>query len=156
MAHDTELDDRGACPTVEQQIPVDGSPDEVWEQLAAPDGLDWLGDDVEIDLVPGGTGHVVDGGVRREVLVTAVGPAGTIGWHWWSDGRAPGSGGAGGDLSSVQVTLHPIGDDPARTLVRVVETLAAPAGAPRAHASAFGTSAVAIRLVTRTPLVITC
>ena len=140
--------DRSPAPTVEQQVPLDVPPDEVWELLTEADGLDWLGESVEIDLVPGGTGHVIDDdGVHREVLVTGADPDSGITWHWWSDE---------GDLSSVQITLEPLDDGPG-TLVRVIETLAAPPSTPQAMASAScGTQGSGLRLTSRTALVITC
>jgi hypothetical protein len=61
---------------------------------------------------PGGCGHVIDDGVRREVLVTAVEPGRRLAWHWWADG---------GELSSVEITLLPAGRG---TRVRVVEIAA--------------------------------
>jgi uncharacterized protein YndB with AHSA1/START domain len=112
---------------VERSIDLDAGTDEVWEALAEPDDLEgWLGERVEIDMQPGGCGHVIDDeGVRRDVLVTAVEPGRRLAWHWWADG---------GELSSVEITLVPIG---AGTRVQVVE-IAATGGStgPQARAGA--------------------
>jgi Activator of Hsp90 ATPase homolog 1-like protein len=94
------------CDEVVEEIAVDGGPDDVWAAVVAGE---WLGDDVELDVRVGGTGHVTDDGATRQVLVTAVEPGRRIAWHWWSDD---------GDLSSVEVTVVP---DGAATIVRVVE-----------------------------------
>ena len=86
------------APRLERSIELDADAGEVWEAITQPDQLQgWLGDEVEIDMQPGGCGHVVDDdGVHREVLVTAVEPGRRLAWHWWADG---------GELSSVEITL---------------------------------------------------
>jgi uncharacterized protein YndB with AHSA1/START domain len=99
---------------VERAIEVDADVQAVWDTLTDADGLDgWLGDQVDLDLRPGGCGRVVDDeGVAREVLVTAVEPGRRLAWHWWSDE---------GELSTVDITLDPV---PGGSRVSVVETLA--------------------------------
>ena len=112
---------------VERSVELDAGPDDVWPVLTESDQLEgWLGEQVEIDMQPGGCGHVIDDdGVAREVLVTAVEPGQRLAWHWWADG---------GELSSVEITLVPI---PGGTRVDVVEIGAAPPSmAPRACAPA--------------------
>src|SRR5262245_17844354 len=108
----------GTLSTVERSIELDAGPEDVWPVLVEADELEgWLGERVEIDMQPGGCGHVVgDDGVRREVLVTAVEPGRRLAWHWWAEG---------GELSSVEITLVPV---PAGTRVDVVEVAADPAG----------------------------
>jgi uncharacterized protein YndB with AHSA1/START domain len=105
--------------TLERSVALDAPPDDVWEVMTAPGQLDqWLGDQVEIDLQPGGSGHLVDDdGTVRQVLVTAVEAGRRLAWHWWADT---------GELSSVEITLVPV---EAGTRVDVVEVLAADAGA---------------------------
>jgi uncharacterized protein YndB with AHSA1/START domain len=115
------------APRVERSVELEAGPDEVWPALTEPDQLEgWLGDRVEIDMQPGGCGHVIDDdGVHREVLVTAVEPGRRLAWHWWADG---------GELSSVEITLVPI---PGGTRVDVVEVATDPGPmAPRAAAPA--------------------
>jgi uncharacterized protein YndB with AHSA1/START domain len=109
-----------AAPRVERSVELDARPDEVWPSLIDPDQLEgWLGDQVEIDMQPGGCGHVVDDdGVRREVLVTAVEPGRRVAWHWWADG---------GELSSVEISLVPL---PTGTRVDVVELATGPGPGP--------------------------
>jgi uncharacterized protein YndB with AHSA1/START domain len=101
--------------TVEDGVDIDAPADEVWEALAAPGGLaSWLGDG-ELDLVPGAVGVLVDpdDGLTREVIVTEVDEGRRIAWHWWPDG---------GDLSSVEIALEPVGPD--TTHVHVIERCA--------------------------------
>jgi len=106
------------APRVERSIELDADADEVWEAITQPDQLEgWLGDEVEIDMQPGGCGHLVDDdGVHREVLVTAVEPGRRLAWHWWADG---------GELSSVEITLVPLTTG---TRVDVIELATGPAG----------------------------
>ena len=104
---------------VERSTEIDAEVGEVWEVLTDPDGLGrWLGTEVDLDLRPGGTGHVVDpDGSVRQVLVTDVEESSRVAWHWWADD---------GPLTSVEITLTPI---PTGTRVDVHEIYAA---APRA------------------------
>lgn len=104
--------------TIDQSTEIDAAVDEVWEVLTDPDALgDWLGTDVDLDLQPGGTGHVVDpDGSVRQVLVTDVDEPHRVAWHWWEDG---------GPLTSVEITLTPT---PSGTRVDVQEIFAS---APR-------------------------
>lgn len=111
---------------VERSVVLDAPAGDVWPVLCDPAELEsWLGERVELDVRPGGCGHVIDDdGVRREVLVTAVEPGRRLAWHWWADG---------GELSSVEITLVPVG---AGTRVEVVEVAASlPGGAARACTS---------------------
>jgi uncharacterized protein YndB with AHSA1/START domain len=100
---------------VERSIELDAPPADVWPSLVDPDELEgWLGDRVEVDMQPGGCGHVIgDDGVRRDLLVTEVEPARRLAWHWWAED---------GELSSVEITLVPTGTG---TRVDVVEIAAA-------------------------------
>jgi uncharacterized protein YndB with AHSA1/START domain len=126
---------------VERSIELDASPDEVWPVVADPDQLEgWLGDRVEIDMQPGGCGHVVDDdGVTREVLVTAVEDGHRLAWHWWAED---------GDLSSVEITLVPVDGG---TRVDVVEVAAGTfQDTPRACA---GIGSLAVRAARRPVLI---
>src|SRR5215831_6145998 len=73
---------------VTTSITVEGEPDEVWELLTDDDELStWLGDQVTLDPVPDGAGHLVDDdGVGREIRVDEVEPGRSISWRWWPDG----------------------------------------------------------------------
>src|SRR5262245_9007907 len=113
------------APRVERSIELESGPDEVWPFVAEPDLLEgWLGEGVELDVQPGGCGHVIDDeGVRHDVLVTAVEPGRRLAWHWWAED---------GELSSVEITLVPL---PTGTRVDVVEMATGPASLqPRACA----------------------
>ena len=115
--------------TVERSIDLDAPAEEVWQTLADPDELvGWLGVDGQVELEPGGVGHVVDpDGTVRQVLVTTVEPGRRLAWHWWPDD---------GELSSVEITTEPT--DPG-TRVRVVETLIPDPAPWRAQACALAT-----------------
>jgi uncharacterized protein YndB with AHSA1/START domain len=121
------------APRVERSIDLEAGADEVWQAITEPDQLEgWLGERVEIDMQPGGCGHVVDDdGVHREVLVTAVEPGQRLAWHWWADG---------GELSSVEITLVPLTSG---TRVEVIEMATVPTTAPRACAGLSGLSGLA-------------
>ena len=116
------------APRVERSVELEAGTEEVWHALTDCEQLEgWLGDEVEIDLQPGGCGHVVDDeGVHREVLVTAVEPEHRLAWHWWAEG---------GELSSVEITLVPLTTG---TRVDVVEMATGPSSMslpPRACAA---------------------
>jgi uncharacterized protein YndB with AHSA1/START domain len=97
--------------TVVHEELLDAPPEEVWPAVSEEDGLaSWLGDEVALDVRPAGTGHVVDGGVRREVLVTDVEPGRRVAWQWWGDDDV---------LSAVEIVLAPA---PHGTYLRIVET----------------------------------
>ena len=118
-----------AAPAVERAIELDATVEEVWELLTDPAAGAWLGDVVELDLRPGGTGRVVDGDGRRDLLVVDVDVAERLTWHWWHED---------GPLSTVEITLAPTSTG---TLVRVVETLdpsTLPADGPRMQLRAGG------------------
>jgi uncharacterized protein YndB with AHSA1/START domain len=97
-------------------VTVEGEPDEVWELLTDDDELStWLGDEVTLDPVPDGTGHLVDDdGVGREIRVDEVEPGRSISWRWWPDGDDD-------RATRVAIELVP-GDD--GTEIRVTEWVA--------------------------------
>jgi uncharacterized protein YndB with AHSA1/START domain len=111
-------DAMAAHPHVEQCVEIDAPVDDVWHTLTDPAELaGWLDAEVVVDLEPGSVGHVVDpDGTVRQVLVTQVEPGHLLAWHWWADE---------GELSSVEITMIPVGD---HTRVRVVECQAAAGG----------------------------
>jgi uncharacterized protein YndB with AHSA1/START domain len=89
--------------TVERELLVPGTADEVWSSLATPD---WLGEDAEIELRPSGS---VRAGQRSGFVEAAEEPRRLC--FWWSED--------GGEASRVELelTTHEEG-----TLLRVVET----------------------------------
>ncbi len=119
-------------------VKLDLEPDLVWELLTLPAELaTWLGAEVELDPVPGSTGHVVDDdGTERRLVVEEVEEGRLLVWRWWpveGDRRPDGEAGEreagdedddGGAVTRVEITVTPSGDG---TLVRVVERPIAPA-----------------------------
>ena len=75
--------------SVHRHVELDASLDDLWELIADPAHLEaWLGDSDELDLTPGGTGMVLDDGVRRLVHVDLVEHRRAIGFTWWEQGDA--------------------------------------------------------------------
>src|SRR5262245_61123463 len=95
-------------------VTVDAPPEEVWSIVTENDELStWLGDDAELDPVPGGQGQVVDDdGVLRHIRVEGVEEGQSIRWTWWPDADED-------DVSTVEITMVPVEEG---TEVRVVET----------------------------------
>ncbi len=118
-----------AAACVTRSIELPDTADGVWESLATVEGLrGWLGDTVDVDLVPGGAGLVVDGATRRRVVVTEVDAGRSLGFVWW-DEAAPEA------ASTVRISLEPAdpADEAAGTNVVVTERIV---GAARATVGA--------------------
>lgn len=77
--------------TVTKQLDLDADTDEVWAALTDDEERErWMGGDTEIDVRPGGRGHVTDDdGTRREVLVHEVEVGRRLTLDWWTDDDAP-------------------------------------------------------------------
>ncbi|HWJ61797.1 MAG TPA: SRPBCC domain-containing protein [Acidimicrobiales bacterium] len=113
--------------SVSRSIVLPAPADEVWASLRDADGLaGWLGDAVDLDVVPGAAGTVVDGGVVRRVVVTEVVEGRSLGLVWW-DEAAP------EEASVVTIALAP-GEADGDTTVTVTERLAGSAVASVAGA----------------------
>jgi uncharacterized protein YndB with AHSA1/START domain len=92
-----------------QDFPV--SPEELWQSIADSDRLaEWLGDEVEIDVRPGGEGRVTDDGELRHVLVDVVEPGRRVAFTWWPDIDRS-------DRSYVELEVEP-GESGSRLVVR--------------------------------------
>jgi uncharacterized protein YndB with AHSA1/START domain len=101
-------------PVVEREAVVEAPVDEVWRAITDETSLErWLGDEVEIDPVPGGEVLVRDGEEERRGEVLFVREGERISFSWSREGAEP---------SFVELAIDAIGSD--RTLVRVVETAA--------------------------------
>jgi len=76
--------------TITRHVDLDIPADELWHLVSAPDQMaTWLGDSVELDLRPGGTGTVVDDGVVRHVQIEEVSETRRLSFTWWeSDDRS--------------------------------------------------------------------
>jgi uncharacterized protein YndB with AHSA1/START domain len=72
---------------MERSHEFDVPADALWDAVTDPAHLaDWLGDEVDIDVVPGGEGRVVDDGEVRHVLVDEVKEVDhRFTFTWWPD-----------------------------------------------------------------------
>ena len=112
--------------TVTRQIELEISPDALWSAITDRETLEaWLGERVDVDLRPGGTGVIVDDGVTREVIVRSVDEGRGWSFEWRVDG-AP--------VSVVSFEIS--SDDEGASVLTITETLDTDARA-RAGASGF-------------------
>ncbi len=102
---------------VRTEIDLPADSDEVWDALTSDSGLaPWMGEDSDIDAVPGGALSVSDivTGRPREGRVESVDPGRELGFVWWpADDPA--------DRSRVAIRVEPT---EVGTKVVVIETLA--------------------------------
>jgi uncharacterized protein YndB with AHSA1/START domain len=108
--------------TVERQVELDASPDDVWDAVCAPET--WLADAGSIDVRPGGDGVLVDDGVARRVVVETVEAGRRLVYRWWRDDE--------GETSRVEITVVP-GGGPTRLVVRETRLAGATAMMSTAH-----------------------
>ena len=129
-------------PETRRSIELDVADDELWHLLTDPAELaTWLGDEVAIDLVPGGAGRVLDDQIERDLIVEQVIPGERIAWRWWPHDE-PGS------ASRVEIVIAP---HPGGTRVEVIETLL-PTATPVTALAAIG-SRQALRWEVRLALI---
>jgi uncharacterized protein YndB with AHSA1/START domain len=113
--------------TVTRQIDLNLSPDALWDAITDREMLEtWLGDTVDIDLRPGGSGVVVDDGVTRHVTVSDYEP----GRGWAFDWRVD-------DEPESRVTFAISTTDLGGTRLTITETLGASASAGAGSVSAM-------------------
>ena len=73
--------------TITRQVDLDTPADELWEMVSDPDHLAaWLGDSVDVDVRPGGTGTVVDDDIVRHVQIEEVSQPRRLSFTWWESG----------------------------------------------------------------------
>jgi len=60
--------------------------EELWEAVTDPEQMGWLGDEITLDVRPGGTGRITDDGETREVRVDTVDAGHHLSFHWWPEG----------------------------------------------------------------------
>lgn len=61
--------------------------EELWEAVTDPEQMGWLGDEISLDVRPGGTGRIIDDGEIREVRVDTVDdPGRRLSFRWWPEG----------------------------------------------------------------------
>lgn len=93
------------------EILVPAPAEETWDALTDPERLgDWLGEDAELELRPGGDLDIRVGDEHRSGFFEEVEPARRLVFWWHADE---------GDASRVEIDLEP---EDGGTLVRVVET----------------------------------
>jgi uncharacterized protein YndB with AHSA1/START domain len=93
------------------EIVLPASPEEAWEAITDPEQLgEWLGDDAEVELRPGGELAIeLEQGERRGFFEEVDAPRRLV--FWWRADDA--------EASRVEIELEPA---PAGTRVRVVES----------------------------------
>jgi uncharacterized protein YndB with AHSA1/START domain len=101
--------------TISRQVTLPTDLDEAWDLLTHPAlTRDWLGAEVELPLVEGAPGTVLDhDGTRRHLVVEHVTEGERIAWRWWTDDDAT--------STRVEITLAPVEDG---TRVTVTEACA--------------------------------
>jgi uncharacterized protein YndB with AHSA1/START domain len=92
--------------TVEREVDLPCTPNEAWEYIIDPA---WLGDDGDLEAVPGADGKVIDDGEERFLFVEAVEPAKRLVFRWASFGDPP---------TRVEIELAPID---AGTRIKITE-----------------------------------
>lgn len=103
-------------PSVTESVVVDAELDELWRTLTDGEELGrWLGAEVDLALVPGARGHVVDDdGTRRIVEVDEVVAGRSLRWRWRPRGTDDDADGAtAGDdqpWSVVEIAVAPVAD----------------------------------------------
>jgi uncharacterized protein YndB with AHSA1/START domain len=85
------LDPTNATESITRQVDLDLDPHAAWQAITDREALEaWLGELVDIDIRPGGTGVVVDDDVARTVTVDEVDLGRRWSFHWRSpDNSAP-------------------------------------------------------------------
>ena len=74
--------------TITRHVDLDIETERLWDALTDSSLLStWLGDHVDLEVRPGGTGTVVDDGVLRRVRVDHVQQGRALTFTWWEDER---------------------------------------------------------------------
>lgn len=94
--------------TITRSVRIDADLDAVWASIADAEGLaGWLGAAVEVDLVAGAAGSILDhDGTSRRLVVTEVGDGlerRQVGFVWWDEDRPD-------DASRVTIEVASSGD----------------------------------------------
>jgi uncharacterized protein YndB with AHSA1/START domain len=81
----------GVDGAVRRERQLNSTPEEAWELLRDSEGLSqWLADEVELEVVPGGEGITRDGdGLERTVVVEAVEEQRRLALRWWTPDGEP-------------------------------------------------------------------
>jgi uncharacterized protein YndB with AHSA1/START domain len=115
--------------TITRQVDLDTPADELWDMVSDPDQMaTWLGDSVDVDLRPGGTGTVVDDGIVRDIEIDEVSESRRLSFTWWESGDRS-------TASRVEFVIGTTADG--RSRLTITETL--PDQSPRMVARASAT-----------------
>jgi len=69
---------------IRRNVDLDVSAEQLWQLVSDPERLaEWLGESVDIDLQPGGTGAIIDDGVLKFVHVDRVDVGRQLSFSWW-------------------------------------------------------------------------
>jgi hypothetical protein len=98
---------------IEREVILPATPEEVWAQITRPD---WLADEAQLALIPGGDASFCVGETRKTGWVEEVSPpldggAGRLAFWWAAEGEA---------ATRVELTVEPAGWAGSR--LRVIET----------------------------------
>ncbi len=133
----------GTDDQIQRSLELDVEAGELWRLMTDSDELaTWLGDEVDIDMVPGGGGRVLDDEIERDVLVEQVVDGERISWRWWPRDEP-------GAASRVELVITA---RPGGTRLEITETLIAPPVSAHARLAVVGSSLSAIRWDLRTTL----
>jgi uncharacterized protein YndB with AHSA1/START domain len=118
--------------TVTRHVALDISPDALWGAITDRDTLEaWLGETVDVDLRPGGTGVIVDEGIVRDVVVRSVDEGRGWSFEWRVDHAGEEADASLASVVSFEITT----DDRGASVLTITETLSA---ATHARAGAGG------------------
>ncbi|QXC60070.1 SRPBCC family protein [Aquihabitans sp. G128] len=120
--------------TITRSVRIDADLDAVWASVGDADGLaGWLGAAIEVDLVAGAAGSVVDhDGTSRRLVVTTVdgvAPRRQVGFTWWDEDRPD-------DASHVTIAVEGDGDGARVTVTETLDPVSV--GSHGGRASALG------------------
>lgn len=122
MDADPKLND--PAPTSHTLADLPASPDEVWEVVSSPDGVEaWLGEGSTLPPVEGADLDVADTetGTRRRGRVESVEPGHRLGYVWW-----PADDEEGGDGAATRVEIQLVPHGPGTRLTVTETPVAAP------------------------------
>lgn len=95
---------------IRRNVDLDVTAEELWQLVSDPARLaDWLGETVDLDVRPGGTGAIRDDGVLKFVHVDHVDVGRRLSFSWWEP------------------------DQPEQTAQVVFDIIEAPGGGSRLH-----------------------
>lgn len=113
---------------VSRTVELEMSPDDLWSLIGDGDRwAEWMVDESDVEVAPGGAGSVTDDGVERGVRVVEVVHGEQVRFEWWPVGEPDA-------ISTVELVVAP---NDTGAVLRVVETF------PVGHEVAAATASVA-------------